>query len=108
MIELKEWFELAKALGPGASFILGVVVWAQWRKAISDDKKAAEEEKYQRERDDKMREVLVGLTGMLRDLAKDGNTEKERMFENLNKIEGAIDTLQRCITEHLLRQKASR
>lgn len=86
---IKEWLTLASTLGIGATFVLGVVVWAMWRERI-------EEKEYARKLDRETLDVLHSVTALLA-------TNTSGLSAHTQVLTKAIDTVKETITDHLKR-----
>lgn len=86
MTDLQQWFEIAKYIGAGGAFVLGIGCWQLWMAYRA-------EIAYSKTRD---KETLTVLSAMV-------NTDKEMLFEGTrreDRILNAIDSLKNIILQH--------
>ncbi len=87
MDDLKSWFEIAKYVGAGGAFVLGVISWKLWAAY-------QEELKYSKTRDRETLTVLNSLTTTM------SQTDKSQIDRDTT-LQRAIDSLSELIREHL-------
>ena len=100
---LLEWFEIAKYIGAGATFVLGIAVWKLWKAYQA-------EVSYSKSRDKETLHVLSALTSMLKDAQAQDTLKDERLMSTIKslgtdymtEIKGAIHDLRNTIERHIL------
>lgn len=80
---LEQWFELAKDIGAGATFVLGPMAWLFWKRMNADDT-------YIREMNKTSIDTLNTLTATINNMAIETDSKYEKVAECIRQLTDLI------------------
>lgn len=115
------WWETAQKIGPGASFVLGVVVVVLWKAWVDKDKQLVaqanawqlivdakdkqfqSEVAYSKERDKQTLTVMIELTTLIKGIDTRDISSAKELDNGIKAVLEAVADLKNTIREHLPR-----
>ena len=83
-IDLQSWWALAKELGPGATVVMGVVMWGLWRLFNSARTEVTEANNYIREANRQNIKTLMELTHTIQEQDTQGQNRHNELTTCIN------------------------
>ena len=92
--QTSQWFEIAKYIGAGATFVLGPIsylLWGAYREEVA----------YSKLRDKETLNVLASLTKVIQDDSAKGEREENSLKNEMKDLKNSVNELIRTIREHV-------